>query len=107
MPTPNVYCLTEEEYYTKWYDNKNELVKIKAKTYDEFKQETQALNKSLDYRIINYEHGNYAIKDRVTFLDAVTDVLGKVKDALKNTTISVGVAGSGYKKKQSIIQFGK
>lgn len=35
------WALSEEEYYTKWNGNKNELVKIKAKTYDEFKQEAK------------------------------------------------------------------
>lgn len=32
------WALSEEEYYTKWDGDKNELVKIKAKSYDEFKK---------------------------------------------------------------------
>ena len=35
------WAITEEEYYTKWNGDKNELVKISAKTYDEFKENTK------------------------------------------------------------------
>lgn len=33
------WAVSEEEYYTKWDGNKNELVTIKAKNYNEFKEE--------------------------------------------------------------------
>lgn len=33
------WAVSEEEYYTKWDGNKNELVTIKAKSYNEFKEE--------------------------------------------------------------------
>lgn len=33
------WAISEEEYYTKWDGNKNELVTIKAKNYNEFKEE--------------------------------------------------------------------
>lgn len=35
------WALSEEEYYTKWNGNKNELVRIKAKNYDNFKEQTR------------------------------------------------------------------
>lgn len=35
------WALSEEEYYTKWYGDKNELVRVEAKTYNEFKEKAQ------------------------------------------------------------------
>lgn len=35
------WVLSDEEYYTKWDGDKNELVKIKAKSYDKFKSEVK------------------------------------------------------------------
>lgn len=89
-------ALSQEEYYTKWDGDKDELVRIRAETYNEFKQAAQTLNSCLDYQIINYTRGNYAVKERVTFLEAVTYMPEKVKKYLENTTICVGSKGSAY-----------
>lgn len=35
------WALSEEEYYTKWDGNKNELVRIKSENYDEFKEQAK------------------------------------------------------------------
>lgn len=88
--------LSEEKYYTKWDGDKDELVRVSAGTYNEFKQAAQVLNASLDYRIVNYTDGNYAVKERVTFLEAITDMPQIVKDSLENTIVSVGAKGSAY-----------
>ncbi len=39
------WALTEEEYYTKWDGDKNELVRVKAKTYNEFKAKADEIIK--------------------------------------------------------------
>ncbi len=90
------WALSEEEYYTKWDGDKNELVRVKAKTYNEFKQTVNALSNSLDYRIVNYTDGDYAVKERVAFLEAMTEMPQKVKESLSNTIVSVGSKGSAY-----------
>lgn len=90
------WAVSEEEYYTKWDGDKNELVTIKAKGYNEFKEAATALNQSLDYKMVKYNAKNLAIKERVTFMDAYTDLSDKIKAALKDTAVSVGSEGSAY-----------
>lgn len=90
------WAVSEEEYYTKWNGDKNELVTIKAKGYNEFKEAATVLNQSLDYKMVKYNAKNLAIKERVTFMDAYTDMSDKIKAALKDTTVSVGSEGSAY-----------
>lgn len=89
-------ALSEEKYYTKWDGDKDELVRVSAGTYNEFKQAAQALNNSLNHQIVNYTHGDYAVKERVVYLEAITYMPQKVKDYLENTTICVGSKGSAY-----------
>lgn len=101
------WSLSEEKYYTKWHGDKNELVRVEAKTYNEFKVSVNALNSSLEYRIVNYIDGDYAVKERVTFLEAMTEMPQKVKDALKNTIVSVGAKGSAYAPASDTIFIGK
>ena len=101
------WALPEEEYYTKWDGNKNELVKVKASTYNDFKTTAQALNNTLDYRIINYTDGDFAVKERVTFLEALTYMPENVKDALGDTIVSVGSLRSAYDPVTDTIYIGK
>lgn len=101
------WALSEEEYYSKWNGDKNELVKVNAKTYDEFKESARVLSRSLEYRIVNYQEGDYAVKERATFLDAITDMPEKVRGSLKNTTVSVGADGSAYDPLTDTIYIGK
>lgn len=99
--------LSNEEYYTKWDGNKNELVRIRSKSYDEFRREAQAVSSSLDYRIVNYTAGEYAVKERVTILEAVAELPQKVKDYIEDTTIMVGSNGSYYHPAANTIFIGK
>ncbi|MBD5550469.1 MAG: hypothetical protein HDQ96_04735 [Lachnospiraceae bacterium] len=64
------WALSEEEYYTKWDGDKNELVRVKAKNYNEFKEKAQAINKSLEYRVVNYTDEDFSAKELVTFIEA-------------------------------------
>lgn len=99
--------LSEEQYYTKWDGEKDRLVRIKAETYNEFKTEAQALNKSLEYRVINYTDGDFSVNERVTFMEALAHMPGKVREALKDTVVSVGSKGSAYDPVKDIIYIGK
>ena len=101
------WALAEEDYYTKWNGDKNELVKVKASAYNEFKETANTLNGSLDYRVVNYVDGDYSVKERVTFLEAMTKMPQKVKDALENTVVSVGSQGSAYNPDSDTIYIGK
>lgn len=101
------WALSEEDFYSKWHGDKNELVRVDAKTYNEFKVTASTLSSSLDYRIVNYTDGDYAVKERVTFLEAMTDMPQKVKDSLLNTIVSVGSKGSAYEPASDTIFIGK
>lgn len=101
------WALSKEEYYTKWDGEKDRLVKVKAKTYNEFKTEAQAINKSLEYRVVNYTDNDFSVKERVTFIEAMTYMPEKVKEALKDTVVSVGSAGSMYDPDADTIYIGK
>ena len=90
------WALEREESYTKWNGDKNTLVSIKAADYNEFKKTAETMSRCLDYRIVNYTTGDYAVKDRVSFLEAYTYLPGKVKAVLENTTVCVGSPGSAY-----------
>lgn len=99
--------LSEEQYYTKWDGEKDRLVRVKAKTYNEFKTAAKALNKSLEYRVINYTKDDFSVKERVTFIEALGYMPEKVKEALKDTVVSVGSKGSAYDPDGDIIYIGK
>lgn len=101
------WALSDEEYYTKYDGDKNELVRVEVKTYNEFKESANALSNSLDYRIVNYTATDYSVKERVTFLEAMIDMPQKVKDALENTIVSVGSKGSAYDPRTDTIYVGK
>lgn len=101
------WVLSKEEYYTKWDGDKNELVTIKASGYNEFKESAKTLNRSLEYRIVNHTNGDYSVKERATFLDAITDMPQKVKTALDKTTVRVGSSGSAYDLDTDTIYVGK
>lgn len=61
----------------------------------------------MEYRIVNCTDGGYTVKERVTFLEAMTEMPQKVKDALKNTIVSVGAKGSAYDPASDTIFIGK
>ncbi len=42
------WALSEEEYFDKWHGDKNELVRVKAKTYNEFKKKAEDILKKQD-----------------------------------------------------------
>lgn len=99
--------LSEEKYYTKWDGEKDRLVRVKAKTYNEFKTAAQVLTKSLDYRVINYTDGDFSVKERVTFMEALAHMPEKVRGALKDTVVKVGSEGSAYDPVKDTIYIGK
>lgn len=66
--------IREMRFYTKYDGNKNELVRVEAKTYNEFKATANILSSSTDYRMLNCTDGDYPVKERVTFLEAMTDM---------------------------------
>lgn len=101
------WALPEEKYYTKWDGEKDRLVKVKAKTYNEFRTEARALIKSLDYRVVNDTDNDFSVRERVTFIEAFTYMPEKVKEALKDTVVSVGSKGSAYDPEKDIIYIGK
>lgn len=101
------WALEDEKEYTKWDGDKNELVTIKAKSYNDFREQTKALNETRDYKIVNNQRGNFAVKERVTFLEALGEMSPKVKQALENVTISVGSNGSGFRPTANTIYVGK
>lgn len=101
------WALSREEYYTKWDGEKDRLVRIKAETYNEFKKETQAINKSLEYQVVNYTDDDFSAKERVTFIEAMTYMPEKVKEVLKDTIVSVGSNGSRYEPDTDTIYIGK
>lgn len=101
------WALSDEEYYTKWDGEKDRLVRVKAKTYNEFKEKAQALNKRLDYRIVNYKDSDFSVNERVTFMEALAHMPKKVREALKDTVVSVGSECSAYDPDGDIIYIGK
>ncbi len=101
------WALSKEEYYTKWNGEKDRLVRVKAKTYNEFKTSAQALNNSLEYRVMNYAKDDFSVNERVTFMEAFAYMPEKVREALKDTVVSVGSKGSGYDPVKDTIYIGK
>ncbi|MDE6975025.1 MAG: phage head morphogenesis protein [Lachnospiraceae bacterium] len=101
------WVLSEEEYYIKWHGEKNKLVRVEAKTYNEFKAAAKALDISLEHRVTNYTKDDFSVKERVTFMEALAYMPEKVKEALKDTVICVGSKGSMYNPAKDTIYIGK
>jgi hypothetical protein len=79
------WALSDEEYYEKWNGDKNELVKVQAKTYNEFKKEVnQVIRKqelSNGWNGVNYSQ-NYTTKKEA--IKAMQDKYGiKFSDSRK------------------------
>lgn len=86
-------ALSEQEYYTKWDGDRNELVKIKAKTYNEFKE------KAKDYLMkIQFPDDVYKIKGLTPEIkDEMETALLKLKSEydIRLNSIFVEKAGKG------------
>ena len=100
-------ALSKEEYFTKWDGEKDRLVRVEAKTYNEFKTAAKALDKSLEYRVINYIKDDFSVKERVTLIEALGYMPEKVKEVLKDTVVSVGSEGSKYDPRKDVVYIGK
>lgn len=79
------WALSEEEYYTKWDGDKNELVRVEAKTYNEFKdtvkEEIRKQELADGWDGLNYSQ-NYATKKEA--VQALQDKYGiKFSDSRK------------------------
>lgn len=100
------WALTDEEYYKKWDGDKDKLVKIQAKNYNDFKEQAKATVKLNEYRMMDFDSRNPNTKAKVTFFDAFTDMPQNVKDAIIDTRIVTGSNGSYYDSAEDIIYVG-
>lgn len=78
------WAISTEEFYNKWDGDKNELVKVQAKTYDEFKKKAE--------EVIASQKSQFLFKEAATIKEAeayARDVVGVPNVSFKGVDIKV------------------